>query len=71
MGFNELLYTVTEETWPAPTRFFSGTRGMTLYLLRRISQAVSTAYGGEMGNRYFYIGNLRAEAGAPNDGSTA
>jgi hypothetical protein len=59
MGLHEIRYTVTEETWPAPARFFSGPRGMALYLLRRISQAVSAACGGEMGNRYFYIGNLR------------
>jgi SAM-dependent methyltransferase len=71
MGLNEILYTVTEVTWPAPAQFFSGTRGMILYLLRRISQAVSTAYGGELGNRYFYVGNLCGEGAAPNDGSNA
>jgi hypothetical protein len=63
LGLDEILYTVTEESWPAPARFFSGARGMTLYLLRRNSQAVSAAHGGEMGNRYFYIGNWCAEAG--------
>jgi hypothetical protein len=63
MGLSELRYSVSEETWPAPAQFFSGARGMALNVLRRVSQAVSSAGGGEMGNRYFYIGNLCAEAG--------
>lgn len=56
MNLQELAYTVTEEAWPAPRCFFSGARGMTLFTLRRLSQAVSAISGREMGNRYFYIG---------------
>jgi len=59
MNLEELAYTVTEETWPAPRRFFSGARGMALYSLRRLSQAVSAISREGMGNRYFYIGRRR------------
>jgi SAM-dependent methyltransferase len=59
MNLESLAYTITEEAWPAPARFFSGGRGMALYTLRRVSQAISAVVPA-MGNRYFYIGRLRA-----------
>jgi SAM-dependent methyltransferase len=58
MGLKELQYTVTEEMWPAPPRLFTGLRGTSLYVLRRISQAVTAVWNRELGNRYFYAGRF-------------
>ena len=56
MGLKEQTYIVTEEMWPAPPRLFSGFRGMSLHILRRVSQVVTVTCCPRLGNRYFYVG---------------
>jgi SAM-dependent methyltransferase len=61
MGLREVRYTVTEEWWPAPRRCGGGARSTALYLLRKLSRAVTAKVGREWGNRYFYVGQLAAQ----------
>ncbi len=55
-----LEYRVHEVAWPAPSRLTASTirqvRPAGLFILRRMSQAVSSLQPGKWGNRYFYAG---------------
>jgi len=59
-GLEELEYSITEVSWPAPERLFppglKNLRLVLLFILRRVSQIVSTIIPGQWGNRYFYVG---------------
>lgn len=59
-GLEELEYNVREVAWPAPSRLtFSDTlrpRAVALFVIRRLSQAISALRPGRWGNRYFYVG---------------
>jgi SAM-dependent methyltransferase len=59
-GLEEIEYTVREVAWPAPSRLaFSDTlrpRAVALFIIRRLSQAVSALRPKRWGNRYFYVG---------------
>jgi SAM-dependent methyltransferase len=62
LGLEEVEYTVREVAWPAPERLSLAVvrqpRQLALFLLRRLSQAVSALNPGRFGNRYFYAGRL-------------
>jgi len=66
LGLKELTYEVSEAAWPAPSRIsaalHAGPRMAGLFFLRRASQAVSALNPTAWGNRYFYVGERRAEA---------
>jgi hypothetical protein len=66
-GMTTIEYQVSEVAWPAPARLVAGVfrrpRGLSLYLLRRASQAVSALAPTRWGNRYFYVGTPRARHG--------
>lgn len=59
-GLKEVEYSVYEANFPAPAELafadLSNPRLPALFVLRKISQAVSAALPGEWGNRYFYCG---------------
>lgn len=58
VGLRELCFEVTEVSWPAPTRPTFRPRFLALFVLRRVSLAVSRRSGGRWGNRYLYIGRV-------------
>ncbi|MBO0347853.1 methyltransferase domain-containing protein [Phormidium pseudopriestleyi FRX01] len=62
-GLEELEYSITEVSWPAPNRLsFSenlNPRSVALFLLRRCSQAFSALQPNSWGNRYFYAGRWK------------
>jgi SAM-dependent methyltransferase len=68
-GLRELEYTVTEVAWPAPSDLSASVvrnpRALTLFCLRRASQALGKAIPRYSGNRYFYVGgkSVRRERG--------
>ncbi len=62
-GLEELEYSITEVSWPAPSRLsFSknlSSRSVGLFLLRRCSQTFSAFQPNRWGNRYFYAGRWK------------
>jgi SAM-dependent methyltransferase len=59
-GLQQLEFSMSEVSWPAPGNFSSVNlgqpRSVSLYLLRRLSQAATGLRSGKWGNRYFYAG---------------
>lgn len=59
-GLEELEFSVSEVSWPAPSTLtrsdLKRPRPVALFLLRRLSQAVSKLRPDRWGNRYFYAG---------------
>ena len=59
-GLEQLTYTVHEVDWPAPSRLawddWKRPRPLGLFLVRRVSKAITAMRGGDCGNRYFYAG---------------
>jgi SAM-dependent methyltransferase len=59
-GLREVEYVVREVAWPAPSKLswgdFKQPRSVAMFLVRRLSQAVSALRPGRWGNRYFYAG---------------
>jgi SAM-dependent methyltransferase len=64
-GLEELEYSLTEVSWPAPDRLFVSDykrpRSVALFCLRRLSQMVSVLRPNQWGNRYFYVGRWRGQ----------
>ncbi len=62
-GLEELEFTISEVSWPAPSKLtranFKQPRAVGLFLLRRISQAASSLRPNQWGNRYFYVGRWK------------
>jgi SAM-dependent methyltransferase len=60
LGLEELEYSVSEVSWPAPDRLRLGDlkrpRRLGLYALRKVSQALSALRPSALGNRYFFAG---------------
>ena len=60
LGLREIEYQISEVAWPAPARLSLADiwrlRSITLFVLRRVSQAISALGFAQMGNRYFYVG---------------
>ena len=63
-GLQADTFDIAEVDWPAPGRFdvrlLKDVRAMTLFALRRMSQAVTRLSGGRWGNRYFFVGQRPA-----------
>ncbi len=61
-GLREIDYSLEEVEWPAPsrltTRDIRQPRSILLFVLRRLSQIVSSLRPEKWGNRYFFIGSL-------------
>ena len=59
-GLEQMEYSIREVSWPAPSRLtaadFRRPRALTLYSLRRVSQAVRGVQPQRWGNRYFFAG---------------
>jgi len=59
-GLEEVEFSLSEVSWPAPSELTSADlkrpRPVALFLLRRLSQAVSALRPDHWGNRYFYAG---------------
>ena len=59
-GLREVAFSISEVAWPAPARLSGDDcihpRLVALYLIRRLSQAVSALRPDHWGNRYFYVG---------------
>jgi SAM-dependent methyltransferase len=59
-GLRPVVFTMREVAWPAPARLEVGDltrpRAIGLFLMRKLSQAVSALRPDTWGNRYFYIG---------------
>ncbi|MGZ5435791.1 MAG: class I SAM-dependent methyltransferase [Pyrinomonadaceae bacterium] len=68
-GLTESEYRMREVAWPAPSRLslsvLKDLRGVTLFVLRRCSQALSSLRPGVWGNRYFYAG-IKLEDRSPS-----
>jgi SAM-dependent methyltransferase len=62
-GLKQLMYDVTEVSWPAPHRLqrteIFNLRALGLFSARRCSQITSRFYPSKLGNRYFYAGTLQ------------
>lgn len=59
-GLEELAFDVSETAHPAPEKFgaadLRNARLTALFILRRVSQAISPLLSSSSGNRYFYVG---------------
>lgn len=57
-GLQEVEYRISEEDWPAPSRLSKRlvSRGNVLWGIRKLSQGLSLAGFGRLGNRYLYAG---------------
>ena len=59
-GLREVEFSVSEVAWPAPRRLsrpeLRRPRSVGLFVLRRLSQAISRLVSRRWGNRYFYAG---------------
>lgn len=59
-GTRELEFRMSEVSWPAPERLtgrqWAQPRLLVLYLLRKLSRALSRLQPQRLGNRYFYVG---------------
>ena len=57
-GLAEVEYRISEEDWPAPSRPSRRlvSRGNVLWGIRKVSQGLSLAGFGKLGNRYLYAG---------------
>ncbi|MDR3639312.1 MAG: methyltransferase domain-containing protein [Isosphaeraceae bacterium] len=64
----EVEYAVCEVAWPAPSRLaiadLARPRLVALFLIRRLSQAISSLFPNGMGNRYFFVGRRSTDTGA-------
>lgn len=62
-GLEELEYSISEVSWPAPSRLSLSEnlnlRSVGLFLLRRCSQTLSALQPKRWGNRYFYAGRWK------------
>jgi SAM-dependent methyltransferase len=60
LGLAEIEYSVSEVEWPAPNRLSTAViknpKALSLFAVRRFSQAVSRLHSDKWGNRYFYAG---------------
>ena len=60
LGLSELEFEVTEVPWPAPPKLSAADllrpRLLGLFMLRKLSQVISTFFPEQLGNRYLYIG---------------
>lgn len=65
MGLEEVLFSISEVDWPAPSRLrlapLMRPRAVALFCLRRVSQAISAVRPAHWGNRYFYVGRWPGE----------
>jgi SAM-dependent methyltransferase len=68
-GLEELEYSLTEVSWPAPDRRFVSDykrpRSVALFCLRRLSQMASASRPDRWGNRYFCVGRWSGEIAEP------
>jgi SAM-dependent methyltransferase len=59
-GLREVVFSMSEVAWPAPARLkgddIAHPRLVALYLIRRLSQMLSSLQPDRWGNRYFYVG---------------
>jgi SAM-dependent methyltransferase len=60
LGLEELEFSISDESWPAPTRLswadVRRPRSVALFALRHLSTTLNRLEGGGRGNRYFYAG---------------
>lgn len=63
-GLEEIAFSITEVSWPAPSRLTRKCRpylrAAAMFTARRISQALTKVHGSNWGNRYFYVGRCPA-----------